>query len=648
MFELLDRDGYGRIGRLTTPHGTVRTPVLLPVIHPDPARQVLSPSEIRSTLGAEAVITSSYILRGRPELGERARSEGLHGLLDFPGTIMTDSGAFQQHVYGGVDVTPEEILEFQRAIGSDIVTPLDVFVEPDVPYAEAERGVVETLLRVRAAREQVGTRLLAVPVQGGLFPELRARSAQGSSPLADLLCVGGLVPLMESYRFAELVRMLADVRPFLSPERPVHLFGLGHPMLFALGALLGGDVFDTSSYHKFARRGSLLFPEGSMDLASVTEDFCGCSLCAELPLSRVARLPEDQRIRHLAAHNLRQCFLEIARVRQAIRDGELWELVERRSTAHPAMRAALLELRRHRELFLPVEPPSRTSFLVTSDASLERPAILRFERKLAAYREGRGSPSLTPFPGLGLRELERAPAAMRADPLSRTLWEVTTPIGPVPIELSGIYPVGPLLTPAEYAPEHRRSVPAEASPPPDTGPGSGAEQTGPETPLEPAPTSPGAHPTLALRHALGIIEWCWGRGVREALPLDRVEVHHSRSTGRMREILLDHEVAFIVGNDGLPHFTMAGGRWVQRLAPRPSYRVVAHADAVPFLREGRSLFSRHVVGADPAVPPGAYVLVVDEQDRLHAVGRAILAGSEMGRFSRGVAVRVTAHEHGPQ
>ena len=264
-FELIERDGLGRIGRFETPHGTMGTPALLPVVHPDPQRQPIPPAEMRERLGVEAVITSSYIIWRTPPLRAAASAEGVHRLLRFNGPVMTDSGAFQQHAYGSVEVGPEEILEFQARIGSDIATVLDDFTEPEAEHAEAEASLATTLDRARAART-ARSGLLAVPVQGGIHPDLRARSAAAASELGDVLAVGGVVPLLEQYRFVELARALVAARPTLSPGAPVHLFGTGHPMTFAFAALFGVDLIDSSAYHKFARRGSLLFPEGTVAL----------------------------------------------------------------------------------------------------------------------------------------------------------------------------------------------------------------------------------------------------------------------------------------------------------------------------------------------------------------------------------------------
>ncbi|MDE1819385.1 MAG: tRNA guanosine(15) transglycosylase TgtA [Euryarchaeota archaeon] len=640
MFELIDRDGLARRGRIETPHGVLETPALLPVVHPDPGRQTVPPKELRETFGFGGVITSSYILHRQPVLRERARKEGLHRYLGFPGVIMTDSGAFQQHAWGQVEVSPQEILAFQGEIGSDIATLLDEFVEPEATREEAESGVETTVARAREARVQRPGKLLAVPVQGGLYPELRARSASAASELGDVLAIGGIVPLMEHYRFADLARVLCFARPHLAPEHPVHLFGLGHPMVFALGALLGGDLFDSSSYHKFAKRGTLLFPEGSLALEEVQEEVCGCSLCGKIPLTQLKDLPALERETHVARHNLLQCSLEISRVRQAIRDGEIWELAERRSTGHPALAAAQAELRSHPEVFLPTEPPSRRSFRVVLPGSLERPAVARFHRELSKWRRGTASLGAAERRPLSPSSLRNAPPLGAAGTPRWASWDVPTPMGLVPLELTEIYPVGPLVAPEEFRPwEHR--------PPKPMAPPSQASEV-----MSP-PSATGVKDREATsegwvdRHVASILAYAWGWEAVEKLErAGPLRARHSRSTGRLREIRRESDVLFIVGNDGLPRPTFRGGLLLKESLPVPRARVVAHSDAVPFVREGRSLFSRHVVNADTEIVPFGPVLVVDAADELLAVGSALLAGGEMGRFRRGVAVRVSSHAKG--
>ncbi len=630
-FELLDRDGLARIGRFDTPHGRVETPALLPVVHPDPTRQPVSTSEIRRRFGLGAVITSSYITWRTPALREAAQRTGIHGLLDFDGPVMTDSGAFQQHAYGHVEVGPEEILEFQNGIGSDIATVLDVFVEPGVDHAEAEAGVGTTIERARAAR-RARPGLLAVPVQGGAFDDLRARSAREASALGDVLAIGGVVPLFEQYRFAELARTIASARPHLSPGRVVHLFGTGHPMTFAFAALFGVDLFDSSAYHKFARRGRLLFPEGSIAIDELRERTCRCALCEEIPLPAVAKLEPVERERRIAEHNLLTSAAEMGVVRQAIRDGTLWELVERRATAHPALRAGLSAARGRGEVFFPTEPASRRAFRETGPSSYDRPAVRLFREHLARYT--RGLPPARTLPRIALSPdyLSRVPLATRTgEPLR---WESETPFGRVPVELLELYPIGPCLSSAEFESMGRRTpsdLTAELR-------ATGSEEFDLERDWTEEWTD------LEVRSRL---LWQYGSPSAEALARHRLRGQRSRRTGRLRGILAGDIPVFQIGNDGLPRPSFRGAEMLRAALPPPRARVIVHADAIGFVREGRSLFSRFALGADADLRIGETGILVDAQDALLAVGRLLLAPHEMSCLRRGVAVRVTAHAKRP-
>ena len=626
-FELLDRDGLARRGRFSTPHGSVETPALLPVVHPDPARQPVSPEEMRDRLGIRAVITSAYITWRTPPLRTVAEHEGVHRLLRFDGTVMTDSGAFQQHAYGSVEVTPEEIVAFQNVIGTDIATVLDVFTEPETTHDATEAALRETATRARASREQ-RPGLLAVPVQGGLHPDLRAESAQVASELGDILAVGGVVPLMEQYRFPELVRILAAARPTLAPQGVVHLFGTGHPMTFALAALFGVDLFDSSAYHKFARRGSLMTPDGTVALEDVRESTCHCFLCRETPLPELSGLPPEERERRVAYHNLVVSVEEVARVRQAIREGTLWELAERRSTAHPALRAGLREAMAHPEVFLPTEPDSRRAFREVLDESRDRPAAVRLRHGLSVVCLGRPDRrTIRRFP-LRPEYLTHLPTEDRSgQPLE---WESTTPFAPVPVELTDVYPVGPYLGLDEFLHRERHLSPSAFAE-------SVVEAAGTEFDRQRDWT-----PAWDDRQVARLLEWRYGAtsspGIAEGLRAER-----SRRSGRLRAMLRDGQPEFVVGTDGIPRPTFRGGSRLHRHLAPGRERVVVHDDAVPFVREGKSLFSSFALRADPALVPGASALLVDESDAYLAVGRLLLAPHEMGRMPRGVAVRVTAH-----
>jgi 7-cyano-7-deazaguanine tRNA-ribosyltransferase len=625
-FEVLERDGLARLGRFSTPHGEIRTPALLPVVHPDLRRQPVPARALREEFGFPAVISSSYITWRDPALRARAEADGIHALIEFDGPIMTDSGAFQQHAYGSIEVGPDEIVAFQGRIGSDIATVLDVFTEPTTPRPAAAAAVETTASRARSARTHRAG-LLAVPVQGGRYPELREESARAASEIGDVLAVGGVVPLLEQYRFAELAEAVLGARAGLAPEHPIHLFGTGHPIVFAFAALMGIDLFDSSSYHKFARRGALLFPTGTVAAESIREPICGCRLCAAHPLERLGELVPEERERAIARHNLLQCALEVARVRQAIRDATLWELAEQRAAAHPALVAGLKSVVRGARHFAAAEPVARTTFRATSTLSTLRPAAIRFLAQVRRYQSSRGgTPQLHDRISLTPGALRRVPAE---DADGRPIfWECPTPLGPVPLELLELYPIGCWVGSEEFEP--RRS-PAE------------------EPPGDPGGVAPPEDRDWAeawtRRQVAAILEWFFGP---EARPVaERARGERSRRTGRLREIVSpDGEEWFVLAPGAVPCPTWKGATELHAVLPFPRARIVVDEDAVPFVREGRSLFSRFVRGGDSSLVPGSPALLVDPSDALLAVGRLVLVPYEMQRLRRGVAVRVTSHARG--
>src|SRR5438552_3390936 len=287
MFEIRERDGLARIGLLETGHGRVATPTLAPVVNPN--RPIIPPGDLATRFGAQILITNAYILGKSPARDSIVR-DGIHAFLGFPGAVMTDSGAFQSHVYGDVDVTNAEVVGFQKAIRTDFGTMLDVFSEPDHDSTRAAKDVDETIRRAQEAVSLRGDMALVGAVQGGLHPDLRERCAKSVSSLDVAVCaIGGVVPLLEAYRFRDLVRVIVASKKGLDPSKPVHLFGAGHPLVFPIAALLGCDLFDSASYAKYARDGRMLFPDGTRRASELRESGCPCPVCTDHAMKEIAQ-----------------------------------------------------------------------------------------------------------------------------------------------------------------------------------------------------------------------------------------------------------------------------------------------------------------------------------------------------------------------
>ena len=357
MFEISKRDGLARLGKIKTSHGALDTPTLLPVVNPKIL--TLSIDELKEC-GAQGLITNSYIIYKNSELKKVAEEKGVHGLLNWDGPIMTDSGTFQSHVYGEIDMQPDEILNFQKKIGVDIGTVLDVFCEPETRFEDAKKELEETQRRIEESDKNKGSIFLAAPIQGGRHLNLRLKAAEMASQTnAEVFPIGGVVPLMEKNNFEKLAEVIIAAKKGLDISRPVHLFGCGHPMLFALASFLGCDLFDSSSYAKFASRDSLMFTWGTRNLEELEEFPSEFSAALGITVNQLKKMEKKERQRIIAKHNLIVSFTEIRRVKQAIHDGLLWELVENRLRTSPALMKVFEILKRERDWFAEFEPAYR-------------------------------------------------------------------------------------------------------------------------------------------------------------------------------------------------------------------------------------------------------------------------------------------------
>ncbi|WP_380679472.1 tRNA guanosine(15) transglycosylase TgtA [Salinigranum sp. GCM10025319] len=427
-FELRHADAAGRIGELTVPRAgvTVETPALMPVINPN--IETIPPVQLETEFGAQVLITNSYIIRSTPDLRERALDEGLHSMLDFSGAIVTDSGSFQLAEYGEIDVTTPEIIEFQYDIGSDVGTPVDIPTPPDVSREQAERDLATTEEALADAEAvDTGEMLVNAPVQGSTYPDLRERAARAAYDTdLDVFPVGAVVPLMNSYRYAEMIDVVAAAKRGLGADAPVHLFGAGHPMMFALAVAAGCDLFDSAAYALYARDDRYLTVRGTEHLDELEYLPCECPVCARHAPDDLRACDDAERERRLAEHNLHVSYGELRRVKQAIRRGNLLELVESRARGHPAMLDGYRALLDHAAALERSDPVSKDAFFYLSAESARRPEVRRHHARLDRLPVS-GDVLLTEGKG-------------GSDTYDH-VWRVVPPFGPHPRELSDAYPL---------------------------------------------------------------------------------------------------------------------------------------------------------------------------------------------------------------
>ncbi len=452
-FEIKEKDLLGRIGKLKTKSATIETPLLFPVINP--SNQPIPCKKLKETFGCQALITNSYINKKR--YGEKIiEMGGLHKFLDYDGAIMTDSGAYQILVYGEVEVSQKEIVAYQEGIGSDIATILDIPTGWKVTKEQAELTVAETLRRAKAFfKEKTRDDILWVgPVQGGRHLDLVASSAveMGKLPF-PIHALGSPTEVMENYRYDVLADMILTAKKGIPMQRPLHLFGAGHPSMFALAVSLGCDLFDSAAYALYARENRYMTENGTWRLNELDYFPCSCPRCVtETPRTLEQKSPKEREV-FLAEHNLYVCLAELRRIKQAIRDGRLWEHTEMRLHAHPALLSALKRVRGHEDFLEQYSPTAKGSgFFYFDSVGLARPEITHYRKNLTErFTPPANAKVLFLAPQTRNKPFHKAPEFKKIRHLFRKLGEdlytqihvcvYAAPFGVVPLELDEVYPL---------------------------------------------------------------------------------------------------------------------------------------------------------------------------------------------------------------
>ena len=449
-FEVRESDLLGRIGTLRVGGKIVETPYMFPVIHP--ISQIVPTRDLRS-MGFSGLMTNSYIIYSRSK--EPALHEGVHKLLDFDGVFMTDSGGYQVLEYGDLEIGYRDVAAFQSGIGSDIAVTLDRPTGHPQKRSVARDTVDYSLGNALATlKEFGGSRTVWVgPIQGGLYFDLVAKSAKALVAGGfQFLALGSPVQVMESYMFADLVRMVMAAKRGIPYAIPLHLFGAGHPLTMSLAVALGCDTFDSASYAIFARTGRYMSRSGVMTLKTMKYLPCSCPVCTRTTVKELLELDHQERTRRLSIHNLYVLREELEACKEAIAEGRLWDLVEEKSMAHPRLREAFLEMAKFSRDLIPGTPALKERGLfVRSAGDLVRPEVLAAQERLTRVTRRDSSVAVISSEGAG------KPRAEGGKTGAEDVYRNHPILGPYPVELQYHYPFSqteigdmvPLLTPSE-------------------------------------------------------------------------------------------------------------------------------------------------------------------------------------------------------
>ena len=351
-FEVFATDGAARLGRVHTAHGPMDTPAFMPVGTAATVK-AMTPESVAFT-GAQTILGNTYHLMLRPGAERVGRLGGLHEFMNWRGPILTDSGgfqvmslaklrkmseegvAFQSHIDGSRHLlTPERSMEIQNLLDADITMAFDECTPfPATPEqaAESMRLSMRWARRSRAAFvDRPGYGLFGI-VQGGVYPDLRAESAEALCGIGfDGYAIGGLA-VGEGQ---DLMFQTLDVTtPLLPADRPRYLMGVGKPSDIIGAVLRGVDMFDCVMPTRSGRTAQAFTRRGTVNLRNARHqddprplsENCACPACRDYSRAYLHHLIRSEEILGpmlLTWHNI-QFYQDVMRgLRAAIAEGRV-------------------------------------------------------------------------------------------------------------------------------------------------------------------------------------------------------------------------------------------------------------------------------------------------------------------------------------
>ena len=361
-FTVLATDGAARRGRLELAHGTVETPVFMPVGTYGSVK-AMSPAELEG-ISAAIVLGNTFHLWLRPGLEVIDAHDGLHRFMGWRRPILTDSGGFQVFSLGalrkiGEDgvrfasplngdrllLTPEESIRIQRALDADIAMVFDectpfpaaeddaaASMRLSLRWAERSKRHWEREPERKPERGTNASNALFGIVQGGVYERLREESLAGLVDIGfDGYAIGGLAVGEPK---ETMLGVLGHTAPLLPAGRPRYLMGVGTPEDIVAGVGAGIDMFDCVLPTRNARNGFLFTRWGDIRLRNARyrndtgpiDETCGCYACGHFTLAYIHHLQRANEIlgaRLATIHNLFYYLALMGELREAIATGSL-------------------------------------------------------------------------------------------------------------------------------------------------------------------------------------------------------------------------------------------------------------------------------------------------------------------------------------
>lgn len=680
IFEIKAKDAGARIGKLRTRNCELETPAFFPVLNPH--IPVVSPKDLKK-VGFDSVITNAYSLYQDEKLREKTREEGLKKAYHWDGMIATDSGAFQLWQYKDFEISNIQICEFQKEIKTDIGVILDV------PFGKGGKKRKREAIKTTAKRAQeiadeglleIEETILMAPLHGAPHNDLLRSSIKRMTSFPfKMYAVGSIVPLMKDYKYLDLLKSLLFIKRKLSSKYPIHLFGAGHPIAFALFTLLGFDTFDSASYAKFAKNDRYMTSHGSYKLKNLRYFPCECPICSSWTVKELQDLDKMKRRHYLTMHNLYVIKREMDTIKQAIRSGRLWKLVSRRIESHPKLAKAykwLLKGKNENIHYFESKDPiyKKSGLFITREEEFARPQIFRYKRRISRRKYIWAKKVIITDKNGVLEVPNRVNAQVfLLDPV----------FGIIPREIMEVYPLFQHESFIDDIPSEMFSFITRFL--------KDLEEEGIDEffihnidakrlkqcigDFESMEDYSGRDLGIldenkVLSHKIkALLKYQFGPGAEKAIKTPIVR--RSGKTERIRAVyekevseeelqgILSSEIKTEEGKkDDVRKRLEEKEKWLlaalvpqnYKLVPHPllawrlknlidkRYTITVKDEAVPFIRDGKSVFAKFVSDASEIIRANDEVLILSKEAELIAIGNAVLSGREMIEFNRGVAV----------
>ena len=320
-FKLISGDGNARLGRITTRHGNIETPVFMPV-GTYGAVKTLSPSALRE-LDAQIILSNTYHLMERPGIEIIKKHGGLHNFMSWERPILTDSGGYQVFSLAknrliseeGVEfnsplngdsifLSPEICMELQLNFGVDIAMVLDECTPFPVKKEIAEASMLLSMRWAQRCRDIFSSEksgLFGI-IQGGVFKDLREESLEKLTSIGfEGYAIGGLSVGETIEEMFQVVNFISTIMP---KNQPRYLMGVGTPMDILRSVLSGIDMFDCVIPTRHARNGYLYTSEGVVKLRNAhnrdslepLDSNCTCYTCKNFTKSYLFHLDKTKEV----------------------------------------------------------------------------------------------------------------------------------------------------------------------------------------------------------------------------------------------------------------------------------------------------------------------------------------------------------------